>query len=144
MYSTLLAAIVRDAKEQDILFDSIEDSSVITAKNEWSLNQIRNKSLPFAMRLLVYAIVQTIFSASTVASLYWFQLGGTMPGLCHANELVFRDECLHAEFACLLFNRLNERPSDETVRDLVLDAVFLEKEFFLGMSPFTVFVRFDL
>ena len=32
-----------------------------------------------------------------------------MPGLTHSNELISRDEGLHTDFACLLYNMFNNK-----------------------------------
>ena len=59
-----------------------------------------------------------------------------MPGLSFSNELISRDEGLHCDFACLLYNNhLNNKLSTETVRGIILDAVEIEKEFILVSLP---------
>lgn len=52
-----------------------------------------------------------------------------MPGLTFSNELIARDEGLHCDFACLLFQKLKRKPSEFTVHDIVKGAVAVEKEF---------------
>jgi ribonucleoside-diphosphate reductase beta chain len=59
-----------------------------------------------------------------------------MPGLGFSNELISRDEGLHCDFACLLYNNhiVNKLSKDE-VREIILDAVAIEKEFILEALP---------
>ena len=52
-----------------------------------------------------------------------------MPGLTFSNELISRDEGLHRDFACLLFSMLNNKPSEDVIRRIVVEAVEIEKEF---------------
>ena len=52
-----------------------------------------------------------------------------MPGLTFSNELISRDEALHCDFACLLFSYLERKPSEETVSNIVREAVNIEREF---------------
>ena len=52
-----------------------------------------------------------------------------MPGLTFSNELISRDEALHCDFACLLFSYLERKPSEETVSNIVREAVDIEREF---------------
>ena len=52
-----------------------------------------------------------------------------MPGLCHSNELISRDEGLHTEFAVLMYKNLINKPSDELVIQIIKEAVEIEKEF---------------
>ena len=58
-----------------------------------------------------------------------------MPGLAHSNELISRDEGLHMEFAVLMYHMLKDKPSKETILDIVKDAVELEKEFITESLP---------
>jgi ribonucleoside-diphosphate reductase subunit M2 len=58
-----------------------------------------------------------------------------MPGLTFSNELISRDEGLHCDFACLLFNMLRKKPSPETIKKIICDAVECEKEFVTDALP---------
>lgn len=58
-----------------------------------------------------------------------------MPGLSFSNELISRDEGLHTDFACLLFNHLNNRPSKQAVEDIITEAVGIEQEFLTEALP---------
>ena len=59
-----------------------------------------------------------------------------MPGLTFSNELISRDEGLHCDFACHLYTKhlVNTLPKD-TVKDIIEDAVKLEKEFVTDALP---------
>ena len=54
-----------------------------------------------------------------------------MPGLTFAgNELISRDEGMHTEFAVLLYSMLEyTKLSQETIEDIITEAVEIEKEF---------------
>ena len=59
-----------------------------------------------------------------------------MPGLAFSNELISRDEGMHCDFACLLYNRhIKNRLEDETVISIIKDAVEIEKEFVSDAIP---------
>lgn len=59
-----------------------------------------------------------------------------MPGLTFSNELISRDEGLHCDFACLLYaNHLQNKLSEETVKEIIVDAVAIEKEFVTDALP---------
>jgi ribonucleoside-diphosphate reductase beta chain len=58
-----------------------------------------------------------------------------MPGLTFSNELISRDEGLHCEFACLLYNMLETPLPEEQVRHIITDAVTIEKEFITEALP---------
>ena len=50
-----------------------------------------------------------------------------MPGLCHSNELISRDDGLHTEFAVLMYSMLIDKPSRDIVIKIISEAVELEK-----------------
>jgi len=50
-----------------------------------------------------------------------------MPGLTQSNELISRDEGLHRDFACLLFQHLNNKPNNERIEEIIREAVDIEK-----------------
>ena len=59
-----------------------------------------------------------------------------MPGLTFSNELISRDEGMHCDFACHLYNNhLNTKLSEETVREIITNAVEIEKEFVTDALP---------
>ena len=59
-----------------------------------------------------------------------------MPGLYFSNELISRDEGLHCDFACLLYNNhVVNKLSKDQVKQIILDAVEIEKEFILDALP---------
>ena len=58
-----------------------------------------------------------------------FGLRRLMPGLCHSNELISRDEGMHCEFAVLMYRDLKDKPSDNEVIEIIKEAVSIEKEF---------------
>ena len=59
-----------------------------------------------------------------------------MPGLSFSNELISRDEGMHCDFACLLYNNhlINKLPV-ETVQEIIRDAVNIEQEFVSDALP---------
>jgi ribonucleoside-diphosphate reductase beta chain len=59
-----------------------------------------------------------------------------MPGLTFSNELISRDEGMHCDFACLLYNNhIEHKLSKETIRTIIADAVEIEKEFVTDAIP---------
>jgi ribonucleotide reductase beta subunit family protein with ferritin-like domain len=58
-----------------------------------------------------------------------------MPGLTFSNELISRDEGLHCDFACLLYNMLANRLSEARVHEIVGSAVAIECDFVSSALP---------
>jgi len=134
MYSLLIDQYVKDPKEKDHLFRAIETIPCVKKKADWALKWI-DSSESFGERLLAFACIEGIFFSGSFCSIYWLKKRGLMPGLTFSNELISRDEGLHRDFACLLYQMLNNKPSEEVVRKIVTEAVEIEKEFVCDSLP---------
>lgn len=134
MYSLLIETLIRNPIEKDELFRAIETLPCVKAKAEWALKWIQDPS--FAKRLIAFAAVEGIFFSGSFAAIFWLKKRGLMPGLTFSNELISRDEGLHCDFACLLFNNyLTNKPTREEIVKIISDAVAIEQEFLTKALP---------
>lgn len=133
-YSLLIDTYIKDKVEKDGLFNAIETLDCVKKKAEWALRWIDNGS--YAERLVAFAAVEGIFFSGSFCSLFWLKKRGLMPGLTFSNELISRDEGMHCDFACLLYTKhlVNQLPKEQ-VRDIIADAVEIEKEFVTDALP---------
>ncbi len=133
-YSLLIDTYIQNTEDKRGLFNAIETMECVKKKADWALRWIDEGS--FAERLIAFAAVEGIFFSGSFCSIFWLKKRGLMPGLAFSNELISRDEGLHCDFACLLYNNhlVNKLP-EEQVRSIILDAVEIEKEFILEALP---------
>lgn len=132
-YSLLIDTYIKDSAEKSRLFRAIETVPCVQKKAEWALRWINNGS--FAERLVAFAAVEGIFFSGSFCSIFWLKKRGLMPGLSFSNELISRDEGLHCDFACLLYNMLETKLSPERVKEIIMDAVVNEHEFVTDALP---------
>ncbi len=133
-YSLLIDSLIKDTAEQDRLFNAIETIPAIQKKAEWALQWIESDS--FAERLIAFAAVEGIFFSGSFCSIFWLKKRGLMPGLTFSNELISRDEGLHCDFACHLYNNHIENKLPEgRIEEIILSALEIEKEFILEALP---------
>ncbi|MFT5640008.1 MAG: ribonucleoside-diphosphate reductase beta chain [Cyclobacteriaceae bacterium] len=133
-YSLLIDTYVKDSREKDGLFNAIETMDCVKRKADWALRWIDEGS--FAERLVAFAAVEGIFFSGSFCSIFWLKKRGLMPGLTFSNELISRDEGLHSDFACLLYNdHLVNKLSVDTVTEIIKDAVIIEKDFVTDAIP---------
>src|SRR5688572_28639037 len=133
-YSLLIDTYIKDTVEKNRLFNALETVPCVQKKAEWALRWINHGS--FAERLVAFAAVEGIFFSGSFCSIYWLKKRGLMPGLSFSNELISRDEGMHCDFACLLYNtHIENRLPAETVRGIIMDAVAIEKEFVSDALP---------
>lgn len=135
MYSLLIDTYIKDANERDKLFNAIENFPCVEKKANWARKWINDEESSFATRLVAFAVVEGIFFSSSFACIYWIKKRGLLPGLTFSNELISRDEALHTEFAVLLYNKLENRLSQEEIHTLISGAVEIEKEFITESIP---------
>ncbi len=134
MYSLMIDTYIKDNEEKNKLFRSLETLEYVKKKAEWALRWIEKGS--FAERLIAFATVEGIFFSGSFCSIFWLKKRGLMPGLTFSNELISRDEGLHCDFACLLYNKyLKNKLSEEEVKKIITDGVKIEKEFVTEALP---------
>jgi len=133
-YSLLIDTYVKDEKEKDGLFHAIETFPAIKKKADWALKWIESPS--FAERLIAFAAVEGIFFSGAFCSIFWLKKRGLMPGLTFSNELISRDEGVHCDFAVHLHNNhlVNKVPV-ERIREIIIDALNIEREFITESLP---------
>lgn len=133
-YSLLIDTYIKDPKEKDFLFNAIDTLECVQKKANWALRWINKGN--FQERLIAFAAVEGIFFSGSFCSIYWLKKRGLMPGLSFSNELISRDEGMHCDFACLLYNNhLENKLAPEIVYSIIMDAVVIEKEFVSDALP---------
>jgi ribonucleoside-diphosphate reductase beta chain len=134
MYSTLIDTYIKNIKEREECFRAMELLPPVKKKADWALKWIKSDS--FTDRLLAFVAVEGIFFSGSFCSIFWLKSRGLMTGLCKSNALISRDEALHCDFAIhLLQNELKEKPSKERVKEILLSAIEIEKEFITESLP---------
>lgn len=133
-YSILLDKYIDDSKQKQHLQNAIMNVDSIKQKADWALKYM-NRDNSFAKRLFAFACVEGIYFSGSFCAIYWLKKRNLLPGLAFSNELISRDEGLHADFACLLYNKLRNKLPESTVHDIVHDAVVNEKAFIIESLP---------
>lgn len=134
-YSIMIDNYIKDAEKKAKLFNGIETIPCIRKKAEWSMKWTKNIHEPFAKRLIAFAIVEGIFFSGSFCAIYWLKQRGLMPGLTISNELISRDEGMHCDFACMLYNMIINKIDEEIVHSMFKEALDIEKEFIVDSLP---------
>ena len=134
-YSLLIDTYIKDDAEKKKLFEAIDNFPCIKKKADWAIKWIQDNRSSFAARLVAFACVEGIFFSGAFCSIYWLKKRGLMPGLTFSNELISRDEGMHTELAVMLFNKLNKKLNKTKIKEIVREAVAIEKEFICEALP---------
>jgi ribonucleotide reductase beta subunit family protein with ferritin-like domain len=135
MYSILIDTLIKDNAERDRAFNAIETMPFVGEKAKWALKWTDKRNATFAERLVAFAVVEGVFFSGSFCSIFWLKKRGLMPGLSFSNELISRDEGLHCDFACLLYKMNPEKLDQSRIREIVEDAVRIEKSFVTEALP---------
>lgn len=133
-YSLLIETYITDPKEKADCFDAIHTLPAVAKKADWAIKWIEQSD--FAEKLLAFIAVEGIFFSGSFCSIFWLKSRGLMPGLCSANTLINKDENLHCDFAIhLINNHLINKPSEKKIKEILLSALAIEKEFIIESLP---------
>jgi ribonucleoside-diphosphate reductase beta chain len=133
-YSLLIDTYISDPAEKHMLFNAIDTIPAVKKKAEWALKWVESEH--FQERLIAFAAVEGIFFSGSFCSIFWLKKRGLMPGLSFSNELISRDEGMHCDFAVLLHNNhLANKVSEERIKEIILSALEIEKEFITESLP---------
>merc|ERR1719194_239197 len=127
-YSLLIEQYIREPAEKEKIFDAIHTMPAVREKAEWAV-QWMQKDNSFAERVVAFAAVEGILFSGSFCAIYWLKKRGLMPGLTFSNELISRDEGLHAEFSCMLYGMLQHQLPEDVVHDMIRGAVEVERKF---------------
>ena len=135
VYSLLIDTYIKDAADKLKLLNAIETVPCVKKKADWAIHWMESEEAEFASRLMAFAAVEGIFFSGAFCSIFWLKERGIMPGLTTSNEFISRDEGLHTEFACLLYNQLQHKLSKTKAHKMIREAVRCEKDFIIDALP---------
>lgn len=134
-YSLLIDTYIDDKVEKDHLFRAIQTIPCVKQKAEWAQKWMMSQEENFATRLIAFAIVEGIFFSGSFCAIYWLKERGLMPGLTTSNEFIARDEGLHTDFACSLYEEIVQKVPKTKVHKIIREAVKIEKQFITESLP---------
>lgn len=133
-YANMLHAYVDDEEERYRLLRAVRNIPCVGKKAKWAL-QYMDRSVPFAEREFGFAIMEGIFFSAAFCVIFYLKKRGLMPGLTLANSFISRDEGLHCRFACALFLKCANRPSQERIHQMMQEALVVEESFVRDAIP---------
>ena len=134
-YSLLIETYIEDKSEKLHLFQAIQTIPCVKRKAEWARKWIATTEENFATRLVAFAVVEGIFFSGSFCAIYWLKERGLMPGLTTSNEFIARDEGLHTDFACALYEEIERKLTKEKVHTIIREAVEIERQFITESLP---------
>jgi ribonucleotide reductase beta subunit family protein with ferritin-like domain len=139
VYEAMIENLVAEPAKRLQILATAENYPGISRKINWARKYMDTGKDSFGTRLVGFVVLEYLFFSASFAAIYYFKKRGKMPGLCFSNELISRDEGLHAQFGCLLVNNyLIHKPSEESVHAMVREALDIETQFVRESLPVTL------
>lgn len=132
-YATALEKFAPPDQKQH-LFDALATEPTIQAKGIFA-EKYMQRDRPFEERLWAFCIFEGVLFAASFASLYWLRTKNKCKGLTFSNELIQRDESLHAKFGVEMLNMMNPPLTSKRAVDIVKEAVDIEERFIRKALP---------
>ena len=135
VYSLMIDTLIKDESEKNKLFQATQTIPCIKKKADWALLWINNIN-SFAERLVAFAVVEGIFFSGSFCAIFWLKKRNLMvQGLGTSNEFISRDEGMHTDFAVLLYTYIENKLDYSTIKNIITEAVEIEKEFITESIP---------
>jgi len=132
-YATALEKFAPNVHREH-LFNALQTIPTVKAKGDFA-QKYMDASRPFEERLWAFCIFEGVLFASSFASLYWLRTKSLCKGLTFSNELIQRDESIHARFGVAMMNMLETMPSEQTIHTILKEAVAIEEQFVRDALP---------
>lgn len=129
-YALLVETLVSDAAEKAALLNALDTMPHVRAKAAFA-QRYMDPSRSFGERLVAFVCMEGLLFSASFAVVYYFKERNVMKGLTFSNELIARDEGLHATHGVALLAMLERPPSPDAIAAIVGEAAAVE----------TVFVR---
>lgn len=133
-YSNIIDAYIKNKEEKEELFFAMNAFPCITKKADFC-KKYMSCPCPFAIRLIAFACVEAIQFSGAFCAIFWLKKRNILQGLTFSNQLISRDEALHAEFAVCLYKKLKEKLTEKKVHEIIKEAVDIEIEFICDAIP---------
>lgn len=133
-YSLLIDAYIKDPNEQDELFNAIELDPGVKAKAQWAQRWM-SQDIDIRERIVAFIAVEGGQFSGSFCAIYWIKKRGLMPGLTFSNELIARDEGLHATFGVEVYKSFVQKLSQERVHQIWKEMIDVEEIFIRESLP---------
>lgn len=133
-YALYIDTYIKDTKEKEKLFNSIDSNPIVSKKASWALKWL-NRETPFPQRLMAFGIVEGIFFSASFCSIFWLKQKKIMNELVTGNEFISRDESSHCELCVLLYHKISQKLPEKLVHQMFAEAIQIETEFVTESLP---------
>ncbi len=145
VYAEMLINIIEDQKERDDLINAFKNVESIKNMINWATAWTNGKRR-IAFSIMAFTIFEGLMFSGAFASIYWLKktVGeGKMKGLVQSNNLIAKDEGMHTNFGCIIYDFVINKLTNDEAKTMMNEAVEIAKQFtkdairvdLIGMNP---------
>jgi ribonucleotide reductase beta subunit family protein with ferritin-like domain len=131
VYANMLIDIIEDPVERDELINAFKNVESIERMINWGKKWIESERR-IGFSLVAFVIFEGLMFSGAFAAIYWLKkiVGESrMKGLMQSNNLIAKDEGMHTNFGCAMYNFVKNRLTKEEFDCLMMEAVEISKNF---------------
>lgn len=131
VYSDMLLNIIKDNDERDSLINAFKTVDSIKLMLGWAKKWIESERR-IGFSIMAFTIFEGLMFSGAFASIYWLKktIGdGKMKGLVQSNNLIAKDEGMHTNFGCIIYDYVINRLTPEEAKIMMSEAVDIAKSF---------------
>lgn len=129
-YSLMIDSVVANTIQKESMFNALQENESVKRLAEWGLKWMDRDSYPFRVRIVAFVIYEGFLFSAKFASIFWFKKRNLLPGICHANLLISRDEGVHEDFGILVHSKLQTPCDPKFISKMLGEAFEIECKFF--------------
>lgn len=131
VYSDMLINIITDPVERVSLMHAYKNVESIKRMIQWAQRWIESERR-IGFSIVVFCIFEGLMFSGAFASIYWLKklLGeDKMKGLTQSNNLIAKDEGMHTNYGCVMYDYVIHKLTSEEIYTLITEAVDICKLF---------------
>lgn len=129
VYNTLIVVYLPFEEDRKRLFNAVETMSVVGLKANWIEKWISSDK-SYAHRCVAFACVEGIMFSVSFSFIDWIKSQGySLPALTDSNDYISADEARHTEMSCAIYQHIQNKLSDEEVKEIIDEAIEVEIKF---------------
>jgi len=129
-YSLMIDALSPSRDKKMHLLQAFKENPCVERLIQWGNSWLDKSKHPFRVRNTAFVIYEALLFSGKFAVIFWFKKRNLLPGVCHANQLIARDESVHEDAGVMIHGKLKHKVEPDVVRAMVDEALQIDLQYF--------------
>jgi len=119
------------------VFNLVRESPTLVRKIEFAQKYMNNANATLGERIVAFTAYEGIAFSGSFAAIDWVKTKGyDLEGMYHHNDYISNDEAMHTQGGALKEMYINNKASDNKVKEILDELVDIEIDFWKSIIPF--------